>query len=82
MSRTEIEGRLGLSTHKVDQILDRAEVRTNQMYRDLVRKKGEIHYNAFLGKYSRSDRDVLEEVFLTLFLYTLHVTQIGMQYNT
>ena len=70
MSRTEMEGRLGLSTHKVDQILDRAEVRTNQMYRDLVRKKGEIHYNAFLGKYSRSDRDVSEEIFLTLFPYT------------
>ena len=51
MNRGEVEGRLGLSTHKVDAILNRAEVRTNQMYRNLVRKKGDIHYNAFLGKY-------------------------------
>ena len=51
MNRGEVEGRLGLSTHKVDAILNRAEIRTNQMYRNLVRKKGDIHYNAFLGKY-------------------------------
>ena len=55
MHRTELEGRLGLSSHKLDDILDRAEARTSQLYKHtipqhLVNTKGTIHYNAFLGK--------------------------------
>ena len=46
----EVEGRLGLSMHKVDDILRRAELRTNQLYSHLVHRRGDIHYNAFLGK--------------------------------
>ena len=55
MHRTELEGRLGLSSHKLDDILDRAEARTSQLYKHtipqhLANTKGTIHYNAFLGK--------------------------------
>ena len=56
MNRTEVEGRLGLSTHKVDDILRRAEVRTNQLYSHLVHRRGDIHYNAFLGKLNLQTR--------------------------
>lgn len=58
MHRTELEGRLGLSSHKLDDILDRAEARTSQLYKHtipqhLANTKGTIHYNAFLGRWNK-----------------------------
>ena len=55
MHRTELEGRLGLSSHKLEDILNRAEARTSHLYQHtipqhLANTKGTIHYNAFLGR--------------------------------
>ena len=47
LSRGELEGRLGLSSHKVEDILNRAEKRSQRRHRDL--KPGVIHYKVFLG---------------------------------
>ena len=47
LNRGELEGRLGLSSHKVQDILNRAEKRSKRKYSDL--KPGVIHYKVFLG---------------------------------
>ena len=47
LNRGELEGRLGLSSHKVQEILNRAEKRSKRKYADL--KPGVIHYKVFLG---------------------------------
>jgi len=46
LNRTELEGRLGLSSHKVEEILNRAEKKSRQKYPKFA--KGEIHYKVFL----------------------------------
>ena len=47
LNRSELEGRLGLSQHKVEEILTRAEKKSKQKYRRLG--PGDIHYKVFLG---------------------------------
>jgi len=44
MNRLELEGRLGITSNKVDELLDRAERKTMKMNR----VKGEIKYKAFM----------------------------------
>lgn len=48
LGREELEGRLGISSHKVDEILRRAEVRTREMAGKKMVHKGEIKYKAFI----------------------------------
>lgn len=48
LGRTELEGRLGISSHKLDEILRRAEVRTKEMAGKKMVHKGEIKYKAFI----------------------------------
>ena len=47
LNRSELEGRLGLSQHKVEEILNRAEKKSKQKYHRLG--PGDIHYKVFLG---------------------------------
>jgi len=48
MSRLELEGRLGITSNKVEDLLERAERRTAAMSTKNKRQKGEIKYKAFM----------------------------------
>ena len=48
MSRTELEGRLGITFTKVEDLLERAEQKTMSMSSKRS-QKGEIKYKAFIG---------------------------------
>ena len=48
LNRSELEGNLGVSSHKVDEILNRAEKKSRQKYTKLP--SGQIKYKVFLGK--------------------------------
>ena len=55
LRQSELEGQLGISSaYKVDQILKRAEDRTQEMADDATKKeklKGKVDYKIFLGKF-------------------------------
>jgi len=48
MSRLELEGRLGITSNKVEDLLERAEIRTRAMSTKNKTQKGEIKYKAFM----------------------------------
>ena len=51
LNRFELEGNLGLSSHKVDEILNRAEKKSKQKIAKREKlQPGEIKYKVFLGK--------------------------------
>jgi hypothetical protein len=54
LRRSELEGRLGISGHKVEEILRRAEQRTQEQQEDGKKMvaRGEIKYKVFLGELS------------------------------